>query len=76
MDLAELIYISYNKSDSEFVKLRSSIENKYDSYYVTADSVEIKSAKRELEELQQEEKEILNSLNADSSKELLDQEEV
>lgn len=72
VDLAELIYISYNKSDSEFVKLRSSIENKYDSYYVTADSVEIKSAKRELEELQQEEKEILSELNKNNTKELLD----
>jgi len=54
-EIAELLYISYNKADSEHYKFENALKSKFSHLYTTAEPVERKAMKRRLEDLQKEE---------------------
>lgn len=62
-EVAELLYCSYNKDDSETYKFKNAVKARYSHYFVKAEPVEVKIAKRRIEKLEKAEKDILNELN-------------
>lgn len=54
VEIAEVIYSSYNKEDSENIKLRNSLKSKFSSLFVTSKPVEIKAAEYKLALLKEE----------------------
>ncbi|MBO8160656.1 MAG: hypothetical protein H0Z24_03385 [Thermosipho sp. (in: Bacteria)] len=57
VEVAEVLYISYNKGDSEHYKLKNALKSRFSSYFVTGQPVELKALRRQKEELQKSLKE-------------------
>lgn len=63
MELAELLYTSYNKSESGIYKLSQAIRSQFNHLYVTAAPVELKKLAREVEKLEKLEREQEDKIN-------------
>jgi hypothetical protein len=57
-ELAELLYIAYNKSDSEHYRIENAFNSKFSHLYTTSEAVEIKAMKRRLKDLEKLESEM------------------
>lgn len=57
VELTEVLYCSYNKSDSEIYKLRKAFNSHFNHYVTTSEPVEMKLAKNRIEKLEKEEEE-------------------
>lgn len=54
VELAELLYIAYNKGDSETYKTKNALRSRFSHYYSTAEPVELKAMRRHVKELEKE----------------------
>ncbi len=61
-ELAELLYVSYNKADSEYYRLENAFNSRFSHLYTSAEAVEVKAMKRRLKELEKEEKELIEEI--------------
>jgi predicted RNase H-like nuclease (RuvC/YqgF family) len=62
-EIAELLYISYNKADSEHYKFENALKSKFSHLYTTAEPVERKAMKRRLKDLEKEEEKITKEID-------------
>lgn len=51
VQLAELLYIAYNRGDSEIYKLQNALKARFSHFFTTAEPVEMKTIKRKINEL-------------------------
>lgn len=65
VEVGELIYTFYNKEDSDNYKIRKALETKFNSYFITAEPVELKMHKRKIDELENMEKELKEEISKD-----------
>lgn len=63
-ELAELLYIAYNKADSEHYRLENAFNSRFSHLYTTAEAVEVKAMKRRLKELEKEEKDLIKEIES------------
>jgi hypothetical protein len=61
-EVAELLYIAYNKADSEHYRLENAFRSKFSHLYTTSEAVEVKAMKRRLKELEKAEREIIKEI--------------
>ena len=71
-ELAELLYVAYNRDDSEILQLRNALEAEYDSFYSTAPDIMQKKIDRINYEIEQEAADLATEsmLEADRIREL------
>lgn len=78
IELAEVLYSSYNKSDSSVYKIDNAIKSHYSHLYTTATAVELKTIARQLDDIEiQKEEEIkkIAELREQAVKEQIEAEE-